>query len=188
MQKHAALKSRKAALDQGGTCAYQAKFLGHSCIALANYTRPKVPTEHRKSSPPELVLLAMARKRSDPTAAVDKGSSVDQKAQNLAAPVSKTEKASPVLDAISKRLRAARKRLGKIKSIEDIKDRELNADQVLNCFYLMFVSIPGISLIRQRSMAVLSHMMGLYHPPTMHVCSSDFATGSIGLRFDRDFN
>lgn len=35
-----------------------------------------------------------------------------------------------MLDAISKRLRAARKRLGKIKSIEDIKDKELNADQL----------------------------------------------------------
>lgn len=74
----------------------------------------------------------MARKRSDPTSAVDKGSPVDQKAQNSDAPVSKTEKASPVLDAISKRLRAARKRLGRIKSIEDVKDKELNADQVSN--------------------------------------------------------
>lgn len=70
----------------------------------------------------------MAPKRSDSTAAAE--STPGKKAQDSAAPMSKTEKLSPVLDAIGKRLRAARKRLGRIKSIEEIKDKELNTDQL----------------------------------------------------------
>ena len=65
---------------------------------------------------------------SEPAAAADSTAATKAKAE---APLSNAEKASPVLTAIGKRLRAARKRLGKIKAIEDIKgDKELNSDQV----------------------------------------------------------
>ena len=61
-------------------------------------------------------------------AAADSAATTKAKAD---APLSNAEKASPVLTAIGKRLRAARKRLGKIKAIEDIRvEKELNSDQV----------------------------------------------------------
>ncbi len=61
-------------------------------------------------------------------AAADSAATTKAKAD---APLSNAEKASPVLTAIGKRLRAARKRLGKIKAIEDIRvEKELNPDQV----------------------------------------------------------
>lgn len=70
---------------------------------------------------------------SEPAAAPAAGDSAAATKAKADAPLSNAEKASPVLTAIGKRLRAARKRLGKIKAIEDIQgDKELNADQVLH--------------------------------------------------------
>mmetsp|Transcript_11211 Transcript_11211/g.33634 ORF Transcript_11211/g.33634 Transcript_11211/m.33634 type:complete len:612 (+) Transcript_11211:95-1930(+) len=68
---------------------------------------------------------------SEPAAAPAAGDSAAATKAKADAPLSNAEKASPVLTAIGKRLRAARKRLGKIKAIEDIQgDKELNADQL----------------------------------------------------------
>ena len=72
----------------------------------------------------------MARRNTEQTAAGDSNANKNPQSD---AQLVKAEKVSPVQDAISKRLRAARKKLGRIKIIEDLngKEKELNLDQVL---------------------------------------------------------